>query len=397
MGYDNVKLYVIPAAGGEPKDMAPDYDRTFGSVPLSDMPASGTLPLVWALDQQAIVLPSSINGTVHLVQVNLTTGKVKQITEGDRVIYSYSLGAKQDKAVLAVTTPLNPSELYLLDLTTRHEQRLTEVNKELLEQLELSEPQRYSFRAEGGPEVDGWVMKPIGFAEGKTYPAVLEIHGGPMMMYSCSFFFEFQLTAAKGYAVIYTNPRGSQGYGEEFCKAIQYEWGNKDWADVLAGLDAALAENPWIDGSRVGVAGGSYGGYMTAWAVGHTDRFKAANCGRPVVYWAGEVGTTDGGWLWMRRAKGVKPWVDDSWYKQQSPWSYVENMKTPLLIEVQEGDLRCPIEQGQMLYTAVKFLNKAPVKFVRYPNEFHGMSRSGKPWHRVHRLNMIVDWYNQYI
>ncbi len=397
MGYDNVKLYLIPAEGGEPVDMAPGFDRTFGAIGLSDMSASGSMPMVWAQDEQSIFLPASIDGTVHLTQVDLTKKTVKQITQGDRVLYSYSISRDQTKAVLAVSTHLCPSDLYLLDLATGKEQRLTEVNSDLLEQLILSEPQRYSFRAEGGPEADGWVMKPANYEEGKHYPAVLEVHGGPMMMYSCSFFFEFQLTAAQGYAVIFTNPRGSQGYGEEFCKAIQYEWGNKDWADVLAGLDEALAQNPWIDPDRVAIAGGSYGGYMSAWAVGHTDRFAAAVAGRPVVYWTAEVGTTDGGWRWMRRAKNVKPWIDDSWYKQQSPWTYVENIKTPLLIEVQEGDLRCPIEQGQMLYTAVKFLNKAPVKFVRYPNEFHGMSRNGKPWHRIHRLNQMMSWYGEYL
>ncbi len=397
MGYDNGRLYLQARAGGKEREVAPNYDRPFSSLSLTDLGAAGRLPLTWANDGQSIFAPASVDGAVHLVNVNITTGAVEQLTAGEQIIISYSFDKTQSKAVLTVGNFLNPSDIYMFDLATRTQQRLTEVNRELLGELELSEPVHYTFRAEGGPEVDGWVMQPIGFDPAKRYPAVLEVHGGPMMMYAYSFFFEFQLMTAQGYAVIFTNPRGSQGYGEAFCKAIQYEWGNLDYVDVMAGLESALAANPWIDPKRVAIAGGSYGGYMSAWAIGHTNRFQAAICSRPVIHWAAEVGTTDGGWRWMRRAKDVAPWVDDTWYRQQSPWTYMENMQTPVLIEVQEGDLRCPIEQGQMLYSGLKFLNKAPVKFVRYPDEFHGMSRNGQPWHRVHRLHMIADWLEQYL
>lgn len=397
MGYDNGRLYLQARAGGKEREVAPNYDRPFSSLSLTDLGAAGRLPLTWANDGQSIFAPASVDGAVHLVNVNITTGAVEQLTAGEQIIISYSFDKTQSKAVLTVGNFLNPSDIYMFDLATRSQQRLTEVNRELLAELELSEPVHYTFRAEDGPEVDGWVMQPIGFDPAKRYPAVLEVHGGPMMMYAYSFFFEFQLMTAQGYAVIFTNPRGSQGYGEAFCKAIQYEWGNLDYVDVMAGLESALAANPWIDPKRVAIAGGSYGGYMSAWAIGHTNRFQAAICSRPVIHWEAEVGTTDGGWRWMRRAKDVAPWVDDTWYRQQSPWTYMENMQTPVLIEVQEGDLRCPIEQGQMLYSGLKFLNKAPVKFVRYPDEFHGMSRNGQPWHRVHRLNMIADWLEQYL
>lgn len=395
MGYDNVKLYLLPTVGGQPQLLAPEFDRPFGHLGLSDLAPGGNLPLTWAKDGQSVYAAASINGTVQLVRVGLD-GQVVQLTEGDQVITSFSLSSAQDQVALAISQHTNPSDIYLSQLG-RPAERLTEVNRELLAELWLVEPERYHFQAENGPQVDGWVMKPVDFDPERQYPAILEVHGGPMMMYSCSFFLEFQLMAAQGYGVIFTNPRGSQGYGEQFCRAIQYEWGNLDYIDVLAGLDTALQQNPWIDSQRVAIGGGSYGGYITAWAVGHTNRFRAAICSRPVVYWAGEVGTTDGGWLWMRRAKGVRPWNDDSWYKQQSPWTYVENMQTPMLLEVQEGDLRCPIEQGQMLYTAVKFLNKAPIRFVRYPNEFHGMSRNGQPWHRLHRLDQIVEWLQRYL
>lgn len=179
--------------------------------------------------------------------------------------------------------------------------------------------------------------------------------------------------------------------------AIQTEWGNKDYADIMAVLDQALASHRWIDPERVGVTGGSYGGFMTNWIVGHTDRFKAAVTGRSICDWRSMVGTGDFGPYWIKRFGDAAPWVDDSLYRQQSPITYVENVKTPILIEHQEGDLRCPVDQAMMWYSAIKFLGKAPVRLVTYPGEFHGMSRNGKPWNRIHRLTEITAWFAQYL
>ncbi len=396
LGYGNTRLYTVPLAGGEPTRVASGWDRPFSHIGMSDMPAPGGGKLTWAPDGSALYCQTSVGGAVHLVSVNIATGEVTTLVGGDRQLYSYSLDARCRKAAVAIADPLNPGDLYYVDLREGTEQRLTEINGALLGELELSEPKRFYAQAPNGPRVDGWVMQPHGFEAGKRYPTVLEIHGGPMMMYSQAFFFEFQLLAAGGYGVVYSNPRGSQGYGEEFCKAIQLEWGNKDYADVLAIIDQAIAENPWIDPDRVGVTGGSYGGFMTNWIVGHTDRFKAAVSGRSICDWRGMVGTGDGGPSWIRRF-GPAPWIDDTKYKQQSPITYVENVKTPILIEHQEGDLRCPIDQGMMWYSAIKHLGKAPVRFVTYPNEFHGMSRNGKPYNRIHRLNEITAWFDTYL
>ncbi|HEY8346118.1 MAG TPA: S9 family peptidase [Symbiobacteriaceae bacterium] len=397
MGYDNPGIYLVPLEGGPMTRVAGDWDRPFTNETVTDMPAPGRDRLIWSPDGRYIYSICSMEGTTQLVRVEVATGTVTVLTRGDRQIYSYSLDAACRKAALGIADPLNPGDIYLADLETGAEERLTRLNEELLSQLELSEPKRFRARAEGGPEIDGWVMKPCGFEEGKRYPTILFIHGGPMAMYASSFFFEFQLMAAQGFGVVYSNPRGSMGYGQEFCMAIQREWGNKDYADIMAVLDQAIAENPWIDPDRLGVTGGSYGGYMTNWIVSHTDRFKAAVTGRSVVDWRAMSGTDDVGPTWTKRAAGVPHWVDDSWYKQQSPITYVENVRTPILIEHQEGDLRCPVEQALMWYTAIKYLNRAPVKLVLYPNEFHGMSRTGKPWYRVHRLVEISNWFNQYL
>ena len=397
LGYDNDMLFVLPAGGGHLRQVAAGYDRCFTNRGTNDMPAPGGGTLTWAPDGKSLFALATTGGTVQFVQINVATDEVLELTQGDHLVYSFALDARCRKAAFGIAGPLNPSDIYYQDLKEGGLERLTSINKDLLAELELSEPQRFYAQADGGPRVDGWIMKPCGFEAGKRYPTVLEIHGGPMMMYPASFFFEFQLLAAQGYGVIYSNPRGSQGYGEAFCSAITSEWGNKDYADLMAILDQAIADNHWIDTDRLGVTGGSYGGFMTNWIVGHTNRFKAAVTGRSICDWRAMVGTTDGSDYWIRRFHGATPWSDAPIYRQQSPLTYVENVVTPILIEHQEGDLRCPVEQAQIWYTAIKWLGKAPVKLVTYPGEFHGMSRNGKPWNRIHRLEEIVNWFAQYL
>ncbi len=399
LGYDNPSLYFVTLDDlSTATPAAPQWDRPIGDESLSDMIGPGSNPLRFANQGASVLTLSSDRGTTQLASLDWKRNSLTLLTEGEHVYYSYDLSADGKFALLAKSTPTNPSQLEWLDIERRKAILLADPNRTLLAELELAVPQRFQAHAEGGPAVDGWVMPPAGAKAGERYPTVLEIHGGPMAMYADSFFLEFQWLAAHGYGIVYTNPRGSQGYGRDFCMAIQQEWGRLDYADIMAGLDAAIEQNDWIDPDRLAVAGGSYGGYMTNWIIGHTHRFKAAITMRSVVDWKAMVGTGDGGWHWMRRAGGKAPWhPDDAWYREQSPLTYVENITTPVLIEHQEGDLRCPIEQGEILYTAIKYLNRAPVKFIRYPGEFHGMSRNGKPWHRVFRLNSFTDWLKQYL
>ena len=407
LGYDNPSLFVLSLDQPENcRRIAPNWDRPFADESLSDMLGPASNPLRFDENASHIFSLTSDKGTVQLARIDWRRDKVELLSTGSHTCYSYDLDAQGSVAILAVNTPLNPSQIEWLDFSSLPAKAdvLINPNLELLESIKLSNPRRFHYHASEGPEIDGWVLPPVSMenqpgqkGEEKS-PAVLAIHGGPMMMYADSFFLEFQWLAAQGYAVIYTNPRGSQGYGRDFCLAIQKEWGHLDYEDIMAGLNAALENHPWIDRERLAVAGGSYGGFMTNWIVGHTHRFKAAITMRSVVDWKSMVGTGDGGWHWMRLAGGVAPWQsDDAWYRHQSPITYVENMTTPLLIEHQEGDLRCPIEQGEILYTAVKYLNKAPVKFIRYPGEFHGMSRDGKPWHRIFRLNSFTEWFTKYL
>lgn len=193
----------------------------------------------------------------------------------------------------------------------------------------------------------------------------------------------------------FTNPQGSRGYGQAFCGCIRGQWGDKDFRDCMAGVEAAVERADWIDPQRVGIAGGSYGGFMVNWALGHTDRFKAGVTTRRVVNRLSSFGTSDFGYRWDENL-GCLPWENPMRYLEQSPWLYVANIHTPLLITHPEGDLRCPIDQGDQLYAALEKLGRT-VEFVRYRDEFHGLSRSGKPWHRVHRLEQVVAWFVKYL
>jgi dipeptidyl aminopeptidase/acylaminoacyl peptidase len=240
-------------------------------------------------------------------------------------------------------------------------------------------------------------MKPIGFEEGKKYPMVLEIHGGPHTMYSNSFFHEFQLLAAEGYVVLYTNPRGGHGYGQKFVDACRGDYGGKDYEDLMQGVDYALGSFNYIDKDRLVVTGGSYGGFMTNWIVGHTDRFKAAVTQRSISNWISFYGVSDIGYYFTEWQILGNAWDDVEKLWHHSPLKYVANIKTPLLILHSEKDYRCPIEQAEQLFIAIKRLGQTDTEFVRFPNSNHDLSRNGNPKLRIERLNRIVGWFNKYI
>jgi dipeptidyl aminopeptidase/acylaminoacyl peptidase len=215
-------------------------------------------------------------------------------------------------------------------------------------------------------------------------------------MYGWAFFLEFQLLCARGYTVVYVNPRGSTGYGRAFSEAVNRDWGGKDYQDILAGLDAAIAAGG-IDRDRLGIAGGSYGGYMTNWAVGHTDRFKAAVTMRCVANFATHFGTSDIGWyLTVDSMGGLVPWKDLEKLMLHSPITYVDRIKTPLLILHSDNDLRCPISEAEQMYAALKYMGRE-VKYMRFEEQTHDLSRNGHPRSRVIRLHAILDWFTSHI
>ena len=258
---------------------------------------------------------------------------------------------------------MSPAEVFLCHADGSGERQLTDLNRAWKAEVALSQPQRLQYER-AGYRLDCWVMKPYGFTSGQRYPAILNIHGGPHTQYGQTFFDEFQVYAGAGYVVIYTNPRGSQGYGEAFLQEVIGDWGGGDFADVMAGLDAAVRQCDFIDPARLGVLGGSYGGFLTSWIVGHTSRFKAACSERAVNNPYTLFGTSDIGHTFSEAESGYLPWENLQWYIDHAPLTYAKDITTPLLIMHAEDDLRCPIEQAEQLYIALKKQRK-DVMFVR--------------------------------
>ena len=417
--YTDDKLWLVEIGKdgvAKPRCLTKEFGRAFGDQSIFDMRVGGgdTRP-VWSPDGKIVFLLASDRGTTHLHAVEVGNGRVSQLTTGDWVIFGSSADASRRNFAFSLARPENPNDIYvgripessapakwplapagMADLDIIARQPVTRTNVEFLKSRFVSRPERFTFNAQGGPLIDGWAIKPVGYSEGERYPAVLEIHGGPMAMYAGSFFFEFQLLAASGIGVIFCNPRGSQGYGEEFCAGIKEEWGKNDYADILACVDQALALFPWVDEDRLGVAGGSYGGYMTNWVIGHTDRFAAAVTQRSVSNLLDFYGSSDTGFWFEKEFGGKRPWTDRDHYWKLSPIAYIGNAKTPTLVIHSEGDLRCPVSQGEQVFVALKTLG-VPTKFLRFPEEFHGLSRGGRADRRVKRLQSIADWFDEYL
>ncbi|MEO7804169.1 MAG: S9 family peptidase [Actinomycetota bacterium] len=272
-----------------------------------------------------------------------------------------------------------------------------------LDDRELVSPERFTAMSKDGSEVEAWIIRPANFDADTKYPMLLNIHGGPFTQYGNGFFDEFHSYAGAGYVVVYSNPRGSAGYSQAWGQAINGPktqapgtgWGTVDFEDLMAVTDEAIERFPFIDAERTGVLGGSYGGYMASWIVGHTDRFKAAISERAVNNMLTQGYACDYA-TYYSRAMGAAYFEDHEEYLRQSPITYVKNITTPLLIIHSENDLRCPIEHAEELFTALKLLGRE-VEFARFPGEGHEMSRSGAPRHRVQRMKMVIDWFDQYL
>jgi dipeptidyl aminopeptidase/acylaminoacyl peptidase len=373
----NSRLWLVPAAGGPPRCLTAHLDR--------DLEITETAAPIWQADGAAIIVGVQDRGTVGLIQVQVADGTVLPLVRSRRSVTSYSVA----NATLAFTAaePHRPAEVYVR--TALGEQQVTALNADWCATVELPEPEHFTVHADGG-EIDAWVMRPAGFTPGRRYPTLVNIHGGPFAQYGWTFFDEFQVQTGAGYAVLFCNPRGSSGREDAFARAIIGCPGEPDSADVLAMLDEALRRYDFLDPARLGLIGGSYGGYLAGWIVGHTDRFVAAVPERGLYNRYSKDGTSDiwSGHTYLR----VHQWEDPELYWRYSPIAYVRDIRTPLLLLHSEEDLRCPIEQAEQLFTALKQMRRE-VRFVRFPGENHELSRSGKPSHRVQRFGYILDWF----
>jgi dipeptidyl aminopeptidase/acylaminoacyl peptidase len=362
---------------------------------MSDMFMGGDARPLWAGKNSVHVLVS-VRGATNVYLVSLNDGDVKPVTRGARRVVGISGGEKDGVLAYVAGNGNTPFELFVADSDGDNERQLTFHNADFLDEVALSPAEEITFKSQAGDrDIQGWILKPYGFQAGVKYPAIVQIHGGPHAMYGQGLFHEMQLMAARGYAVLFTNPRGSQGYGEEFNSCTRGAWGESDMPDIMGGLDALIATG-FVDESRIGVTGGSYGGYLTNWIIGHTDRFKAAVTQRCVANFYSMTGTSDIGFDFGVYEFGGTPWADTEKILKHSPITYVADMKTPLLIIHNEQDLRCPIEQGEQLYAFLKMLER-DVAFVRIPGEDHNLSRTGTPSRRQARLHHMIGWFDSHL
>ncbi|HEV2282701.1 MAG TPA: S9 family peptidase, partial [bacterium] len=401
-GATNWGVWTVPAAGGEPVCLTAHEDRSVGHHIATDSrvhPSSGGL--TWSRDGGRIVFMVADGGSTQITSIAAgpaaaaSDRAIRFETRGDHELIGCSLDRAARRVACIESDPATPGEIAVFDLGGEM-RRLTDLTGPALRPLALARPERFQVESADGWTVEGWVMRPTNPVHGPKAPAVLEIHGGPHAAYGNAFFHEFQALAAEGYGVVYLNPRGSQGYGQRFTAATRHDWGGGDYEDLMRGLDHALAAHPWIDRERLGVAGGSYGGFMTNWIVGHTQRFRAGVTMRSISNAYSQWGTSDLAYMKGMWEYPGDPWEAPQFYLERSPITYVHQMRTPLLILHSEQDHRCPIEQGEQLFVALK-KQGVPALFVRFPNESHDLSRSGQPRHRLERLRHIVAWFRRYL
>jgi dipeptidyl aminopeptidase/acylaminoacyl peptidase len=351
--------------------------------------------LRWAKDGRSLYFESGIKGATHLFRADLEARRATQVTTGDRTIRLADINDKAYRLAYALNDPSHNDDLYIADMNGQNERQLTHLNDDLWKQLEFSSVERVPFKGADGWDIDGFLMKPIGWQPGRTYPMVLSIHGGPAGMYGFDFFHESQIYAAHGWAVFFTNPRGSTGYGEKFDRGVQLQWGGKAHIDIMNGVDAVLARNPWIDKDRLGITGGSYGGFMTNWIISHTTRFKAAVTLRSIANFTSDDGTRDGAYG-HEEDFGGDLFERFETYWDTSPLKYVKNVKTPTLVLHSDMDFRVPIEQGEQWFRALQHFG-VPSEIVFFPRENHNLTRTGEPQHLIDSLNWQVYWFERFL
>jgi len=354
---------------------------------------AGALPnspssITWAPDGSGIYYLMREKGESNLYFVS-SSSKIRKITKGLHYLSGLSI-AKNGQVATTRSTFYKPGYLVTFNLRKPGNiKKLVDVNEDVLANVKLGEVEELWFKSPDGLDLQGWLMQPAEFEQNKQYPMILYIHGGPWAMYSVRFSWAWQNFAANGYAVLYMNPRGSTGYGQDFVNGIQFSYPGKDHNDLMAGVDAALVKG-FIDEDNLFVCGGSGGGVLTAWIVGHTDRFRAAVSMRPVINWHSFVGTTDGAG-WYRQFRKY-PWEDPMEYAVRSPLHYVGNVKTPTMVMTGEADLRTPMGQSEEYYRALKKLKKETL-LVRMPDEYHGWRR---PSHRLLQQLYLIAWFEKY-
>ncbi len=396
--YSQPDLWVMDMTpGAKPRNLTANFDYDIGSGLTGDNVAprggGGSLP-VWSTDARSITVVYAKEGKTNLGSFDVASGRLTDVTTGNHAIVNYRAVPDVSKFVLLISTPTRIGDLFLLEKGGQPKQ-LTRLNDELFSKLNLTEPEEIWHNSFDGKKIQAWVQKPPDFDPNRKYPLILNIHGGPHAAYGFIFDHEFQWMAAKGYVVLYPNPRGSTSYGQEFGNIIQHNYPGDDYKDLMAGVDE-LIKRGYIDEKKLGVTGGSGGGLLTNWTITQTTRFAAAVSQRDISSWTDWWYTADFTLFhpsWFK----APPFEDPEDYRRRSPITYVNKIQTPLMLIMGETDWRTPSGPGgEQLFRALKY-RRIPTVMVRFPNESHELSRSGQPWHRVERLQHIVGWFDKWI
>ncbi|HVB08843.1 MAG TPA: S9 family peptidase [Bacillota bacterium] len=393
---ENIDIWLVPARGGDARCLTRAFDHHAGCAVGSDLRRdAGQSGPVWVRDGRSLLAIFADGPAARLYRFDATTGACT-IAAGEGAVTVSSFSATADGGLIAgiCGDATHPAEAWAW--AGGDPRPLTSFNADVLSTMELSAPEHVAYESFDGQMIDAWVLRPLHAEAGRRYPLILEVHGGPHAAYGHGIFHEFQIFAALGYGVLYTNPRGSIGYGEAFTQACVDDWGGGDYKDVMAAADMACSWD-WVDPERLGITGGSYGGFMTNWVIGHTTRFAAAVTLRSVVNFFTKYGVADNGWMHnSRELGGADLWADEEKVFYHSPLRYVRNVKTPTLVIHSDEDYRCPLPEGEQLYVALRRLG-VPTAFVRFTGENHELSRGGKPANRLERLRQMAAWFDRHL
>ena len=373
------RVYVVNLSGGAPENILGDFTYEPNGID-------------WLKDG-SIAMIAAIGGSTGIFRIDPVTKAIKQTVTGRRRISGFS-GDGRSKIAFVATDLTHPTELYVANGDGTGERKLTSFNDKLNNEIAWSDAERFTFKSVGGLEIESWLMKPYGYEAGKKYPLVLYIHGGPHSAYGENWFDEFQNLTAAGMFVLFTNPRGSSGYGADFTYSTRGRWGGEDYQDLMKAVDIA-SKRADVDSTRMGVTGGSYGGFMTAWVTTKTNRFKAAEADRMISDWTYWYGASDAQGLTEFEFYG-KPWDNFAMYDTLSPIRGVQRVRTPTLIVQSEEDFRTPMGNAELWFIALK-KQGVPVELVRYPRSTHELSRSGEPWLLVDRLGRLRQWFTYWL
>lgn len=386
----NSAFYSIDITSGKPKQIYSGDRYEFGVSLLSDVKAGNhSEPII---EKTGLVFNTTAVDYAPLARLSFAGGEPQLLTPSDFDVDEYV--PYQKGYLLLGTKQQGGQEFYVFD-GKNEPRRISDINTSAFEAVNIAHPRLVSFKNKAGQELRGYVLPPANYVQGRKYPAILDVHGGPKCAYGKGFFHEMQYWASKGYAVIFTNPRGSSGSGSDFAQ-LKGDFGGRDYDDLMTFVDAAISQSGFIDDSRIGITGGSYGGVMTNWVIGHTNRFRAAASQRSIANWVTLSAISDIGYNFVNNYTGTDAWTDVATLWKQSPLAYADKVKTPTLFIHSDEDYRCPLPEGLQMYSALQY-HQVPSRIVIFNKENHELSRNGKPLNRIKRLDEITRWFDKYL